>query len=156
MQFLCLIYVDPGRKPPADSVARYGALNQAMKTQGVFIAAGQLQPTDESAVLRIEPASTNIADGPVAAGTTAPAAFYLIECTDREPRLPGLAESRPLNTGQSKYDRSATSPALPRRDSRLAEPEHPHLHHPEHRIHLDSPRSPSCRQPNRSAHRPYT
>jgi hypothetical protein len=106
MQFLCLIYADPGRKPPADAVARYGALNQAMKTQGVFIAAGQLQPTDESAVLRIEPASTNVADGPVAAGTTALAAFYLIECTDREralawaARIPaaeyGSVEIRPL------------------------------------------------------------
>lgn len=106
MQYLCLMYLDRGLTPPADAVAQYGALRQAMTDAAVFVASGQLQDDTESAVVRIEDDDRTVVDGALDASATAPGAFYLIDCVERNEalawaaRIPaakyGSVEVRPL------------------------------------------------------------
>lgn len=84
MRYLLLMYVDRGLAPPADAVARYAALREAMTAAGVYVTSGQLEADDDSAVVRIDGDTMIVTDGGLATKGTAPGAFYVIECETRE------------------------------------------------------------------------
>jgi hypothetical protein len=87
MKFLCLAYLDRGRSPGPDVAAQYGELAQAMTTAGVIVDSGQLAPSTASKIVRITDGKTDIGDGPLASGTSAPSAYFLIDCANLDDAL---------------------------------------------------------------------
>ncbi len=111
MKFLCLMYLDRELTPPADAVAQYGALREAMSDAGVFLDSGQLHGAEGTKVVRIAGEDLTITDGLLSQAGTPPSAYYLIECADIDTalgwaaRIPaaryGTVEVRPAWSAQT-------------------------------------------------------
>jgi hypothetical protein len=82
MKFLCLVHLDRGLAPPPGVAADYSALGEAMRAAGVFIASGQLSPSNASKLVRVTGGQAEVGDGPPPGTRQAPTAYFVIDCPD--------------------------------------------------------------------------
>lgn len=88
MKYLCLIYWDeerlfaiPDREMHALN-AEHLAFNERLRASGHMIEAEALQPSRETACVRVRDGKRSITDGPFAEAKELVAGFYLIEARD--------------------------------------------------------------------------
>ncbi len=69
------------------SFARVGAVNDEMKSKGVWVFAGGLLPSDSSTVVRVQNGATTMTDGPFAEAKEQLGGFWVIDVDDLDAAL---------------------------------------------------------------------
>jgi hypothetical protein len=88
MKYLCLIYDDEKKWetfPPAEMerlMEEYFALSDSLKSNGQYIAAEALQPTQTATTVRVRNGKISTTDGPFAETKEQLGGFYLVEAKD--------------------------------------------------------------------------
>ncbi|ESQ76763.1 YciI family protein [Asticcacaulis sp. AC402] len=112
MKYMALIYSDPSLEPAYGTtefeamMQGYGALNEALKTAGVYVAGDGLQDVDTATSVRVRGGKTETMDGPFAETKERLGGYYIIDCADLDEALRfaamipsaayGTVEVRPL------------------------------------------------------------
>jgi hypothetical protein len=92
MHYLMSVEHDQSGPPPSDaemerSFGRVGAVNEEMKTQGVWVFAGGLLPYDSATVVRVQNGTTTMTDGPFIETKEQLAGFWVIDVDDLDAAL---------------------------------------------------------------------
>lgn len=106
MKFLCLIYLNEQEMDalPAEQMNELNkghlALNEELRKSGHLIEAEALQPSRETARMRVRGGKISVTDGPFSESKELIAGFYLLETRDRDEAVQIAARfpSAPLAT----------------------------------------------------------
>jgi len=88
MQFIALIYAEPGVGPQPGSpewgpfMQGYMTATETYKKDGVFVAGDALHGTDQATSIRIRNGKTDTMDGPFAETKERLGGYYLLDCKD--------------------------------------------------------------------------
>jgi hypothetical protein len=112
MKYIALIYTDPSNQPARGTVEfqsmmqSYGAVTEALKSAGAFVAGDALQSTDTATSVRVRDGRTETMDGPFAETKERLGGYYIMDCADLDAALRfaamipgahhGTVEIRPL------------------------------------------------------------
>lgn len=112
MQYMLLIYDDPGTSPAQDSpeaqgeYGEYMKFSQAVAEKGLMVSGAPLEPVDTATTVRVHSGETVLSDGPFAETKEWLAGYYLLDCPDLDTavehaaRIPaarhGAIEVRPV------------------------------------------------------------
>ena len=93
MQYMLLIYSDPALNPAPGTaefgalMAGYGALNQRLRADGVFVSGDALKPVQTATSLRLRADKVETMDGPFAETREHLGGYYLIDVPDLDAAL---------------------------------------------------------------------
>ena len=92
MHYLLSVEHDQSGPRPTDSemeasFARVGAVNDDMKSRGIWVFAGGLLPYDSATVVRVQDGTTTMTDGPFVETKEQLAGFWVIEVDDLDAAL---------------------------------------------------------------------
>lgn len=106
MKYLCLIYLNEKKMaamPRAEMSslnAKHLAFNDRLRKRGHFVEAEALEPSPESAVIRVRRGKVSVHDGPFTESKEVVAGFYLIDARDMKEavQIASRFPSAPLGT----------------------------------------------------------
>ncbi len=92
MHYLMGVRLDESLPRPAEEevaamFARVGAVNDEMKSTGVWVFAGGLLPSESATVVRVENGATTMTDGPFAETKEQLGGFWVIDVPDLDAAL---------------------------------------------------------------------